>query len=157
MLPKWPGFGHRDSFEEMTAEEALHRVDDVVDSLCHYRVWQSSRKKIEVYELNEFRNETVATTLKNHLKGQLALLVSEKDQEKREERAVVFSLAVAVLVQKYKVCLKNDEMMGLLSAMTLLPDVDSKYTLMLTEFKDPRFVLSVLEVYYSCAPLITCI
>ena len=60
MLPKWPGFGPRESLREMTAEDALCQVDLVIESLRHYRVWQNNRQTSEVWELKEFSNNVVA-------------------------------------------------------------------------------------------------
>ena len=88
--------------------------------------------------------------VQKHLNDQLALLASEKDRQKREETAIVFSLAVSLLVQKYKLDVNKDQVVGLLSAMALLPDTDnntcSGYELVIAEFKNPRCVLSCLEV-----------
>lgn len=80
--------------------------------------------------------------VQKHSIGQLSLLCVRREHESGDQTVIVSSLATAVLVHKYRLEVTAEQLGGLLSAMALLTDADSRtcpgYLALQAEFKDPR-------------------
>jgi hypothetical protein len=115
-------------------------VDHVIQSIRYLRVWEDKLPSPHSWDLQEFSDNIVSKALQKHLKAHLRSFAKWKGEHSVDSDAVVSSLVVAILIQKYKLELTTDVLAGILNAMTVLPDLDDhtcpRYQLLNVEFTD---------------------
>ncbi|XP_068734956.1 E3 ubiquitin-protein ligase rnf213-alpha-like isoform X2 [Montipora capricornis] len=136
-LPKWEGFVVDGRTEKMDATEALSKLNNVVS--CLSNVWTREKGNIKLRKPNNFHeSKALIDYFTRKMLANFEVLKNCNAGSRQHASAVVSSLAIILIVEKYKIDLKREEISLLLRCLALDADPMEKkcsvYEAVLAEF-----------------------